>query len=96
MGLAAGEPSRLPGNVSRMPSSGRRPRARARVARGVRGKAQGSNGAPVKASRSRLLVANEGKLGRRAAAQGARQDEHRFGNSTYVPVWAPPHWGCWY
>ena len=26
-------------------------------------------------------------------------DQHfvdRFGNSTYVPLWVPPHWGCWY
>ncbi len=20
----------------------------------------------------------------------------RYGTSTYVPVWVPPHWGCWY
>lgn len=20
----------------------------------------------------------------------------RYGNSTYVPLWVPPHWGCWY
>jgi len=20
----------------------------------------------------------------------------RYGNSTCVPLWVPPHWGCWY
>ena len=20
----------------------------------------------------------------------------RYGNSTYVPLWVLPHWGCWY
>jgi len=20
----------------------------------------------------------------------------RYGKSTYVPLWVPPHWGCWY
>ena len=20
----------------------------------------------------------------------------RYGTSTYVPLWVPPHWGCWY
>ncbi len=20
----------------------------------------------------------------------------RYGNSTFVPLWVPPHWDCWY
>ncbi len=24
------------------------------------------------------------------------QSMDRYGKSTYVPLWVPPHWGCWY